>query len=152
MQHSRQRRRLVQQEELPAVQANAVTQSAADSLMMRKRNVRRSADLVRAITQVDVTTDPAAQRELMEWIEGAYADRGGGVLIGLFSHCYLGHPYVDHRLDISGRIITHFTASDTVPPGFDLARPLARSTAYAFIEVYGDGQVVPVRNDGTSAI
>lgn len=152
MPQSRQRRRLVQQESLPAVQANAVAPSSAQALMMRKRKLVRSEELMRAITQVDVTTDPAAQRELMEWIEEVYADRGGGVLLGLFSHCYLGHPYVDHRLDPAGRILTHFTATDAVPPGFDAARPLARSTAYSFIEVYEDGQVVPVRRDGTSAI
>ena len=29
-----------------------------------------------------------------------------------------------------------------------MARPLARNDAYAFIEVYSDGAVIPVRPDG----
>ena len=152
MDSSRQRRHLVQPVPLSAVPANTVTPSAARTLALRKRTLRRSAELMRAITQVDVTTDPAARNELLKWINDVYEDRGGGVLLGLFSHCYLGHPFIDHRLDLGGRILTHFTAADAVPPGFEAARPLARSTAYSFIEVYGDGQVVPIRQDGSSAI
>jgi len=152
VQHSRQRRRLVQAEPLPTVQANAVTPSATQTLMARKRKLRRSEDLMRAVAQVDVTTDPATQRELLEWINAVYEDRGGGPLIGLFSHCYLGHPFIDHKLDFGGRIIQHYTPHDQVPPGFEAARPLARSTAYAFIEVYADGMVVPIRPDGLSAV
>ncbi len=72
--------------------------------------------------------------------------------MGLFAKCYLGHPYVDHRLSLDGAIAEHYAAGDTVPPAFAPCRGLARSAAYAYIEVYGDGQVIPIRTNGNAAI
>jgi len=86
-----------------------------------------------------------------EQIEAAYAERMGGVLLGLFARCYLGAPYVDHRLTIVGRILEHYTAGDEVPAPFDGARGLARSSVYSYIEIYSDGEIVPVTADGTPA-
>ncbi|HOF63765.1 MAG TPA: hypothetical protein PLL54_05615 [Dermatophilaceae bacterium] len=118
---------------------------------LRKRNLRvpRSRDLVDAVLRIDTTTDPAAMRDLMEWIREQYAARQGGTLVGLFGRCYLGTPYVDHHMTMSGSILEHFTPSDDPPPLFVPARGLARSDAYCFIEVYDDGLIVPIRRDGT---
>jgi len=98
-----------------------------------------------------MSTDEISRREILSWLEELYAARDCGTLLGLFGMCYLGEPYVDHLMDIAGTIITHYKPSDLVPSPFDRARPLARSRAYLFIEVYSDGTVVPIRADGSSA-
>lgn len=118
---------------------------------MRNRRKARAADLLDAIRQVDTVSDPEVQRQLMDWINSCYQDRGGGMPIGLFSTCYLGAPYVDHQMDLSANILQHFTLRDHVELPFSMARPLAQSGAYLYIEVYVDGQLLPVRPDGTSA-
>ena len=91
-----------------------------------------------------------ARREVGE-VLGTLAERMGGVLLGLFARCYLGAPYVDHRLTIVGRILEHYSAGDEVPAPFDGARGLARSSVYSYIEIYSDGEVVPIAADGTPA-
>ena len=104
-----------------------------------------------ALRQIDVAPNVQAQREIIDWLKDVYAQRGGGILVGLFGHCYLGPPYVDHAFDLTGAIREHYTASDTVPTMYQSARSLAVSDAYAFIEIYADGHVVPIRPDGTPA-
>ena len=123
-----------------------------DDYTRSKRNQRRSQEILDAIAQIDVTNDPTARQQTHDWIREVYDNRQGGELLGLFSRCYLGAPFVDHRLSITGGIMEHYKADDPVPPGFGPARPLARSSAYLFIEIYTDGQVVPIRNDGSSAL
>jgi len=104
-----------------------------------------------AVRAIDTTANPAVQRQLMDYFREEYEKMHVGVIVGLFSHCYLGHPYVDHRLDIDGHILEHFTAADHVPDVFSPARPLARTEAYLYIEIYQDGQIMPIRQDGTAA-
>lgn len=123
--------------------------ATTNQFAITQRSRPRSAQLVDAILRIDSTVDPAGRRELMQWIREAYDDRGGGELVGLFSKCYLGHPYVDHRMTIVGSIIEHFTHDQVVPPPFTAARPLVRSDAYLFVEIYSDGQVIPIRSDGS---
>ena len=148
-----QRRRLVDHDLSVPVEAHKVTPHITTSAYtLRKRQSRRSADLVDAISRLDTVTDAQVLKDLAAWINSIYEERGGGSVLGLFGHCYLGHPYVDHQMDLAGNITRHFTPSDVPPPAFVLARPLARSTAYLYIEVYDDGQIVPVRPDGSSAI
>ncbi len=116
------------------------------------RGLRRTADMVEALRQLDLAPSPQAQREIVEWLRSVHEARGGGILLGLFGHCYLGHPYVDHAFDMSGQIMQHYTAADHVPPLYTTARPFAVSEAYAYIEIYSDGQVVPVRPDGSPVL
>lgn len=134
------------------VPSQTVAARTTSPQVMKNRSKRRSAELLEAIAQIDTITDPATQGELAAWINERYEERDGGTLVGLFGHCYLGDPYIDHRMDIAGNITQHFKPADGVPGPFAAARPLARSTAYLFIEIYDDGQVVPVRPDGSSAI
>lgn len=117
-----------------------------------QRVAPRSAELVAAVTRLDIHTDERLRLEVMAWISQAYEDRAGGPLLGLFSRCYLGPPYVDHVMDTGGSILQHFAPSEPVPTGFEPARPLVRSGAYAYVEVYLDGQIVPVREDGSSGV
>jgi len=133
-------------------QGRTVDQASARHLD-RNRRVTRTADLVESVQRLDTTTDPAMAQAILRWIQDEYDSRQGGVILGLFSRCYLGAPYVDHRLDLSGGLILeHFTGAETPPGPFQAARPFARSDAYTFIEVYDDGTVIPVRADGRPVI
>lgn len=116
----------------------------------RARSIRRSAELLQAVRGIDTATTPQAQAEIRAWLLEVYESRGGGMLLGLFSHCYLGAPYIDHVLDFGGEIVDHYTPSQQVPPIYVPARPYAMSEAYDYIEIYADGQIVPIRPDGTA--
>lgn len=116
------------------------------------RRSRRSEHLLEALKQIDVAPSIGAQREIVEWLREVYEKRGGGTLVGLFGHCYLGHPYIDHAFDMSGAIMRHYTPGEAVPLVYVGARPFAVSDAYSYIEIYADGQIVPIRPDGTPAI
>jgi hypothetical protein len=149
-------RRIVQtnrQQEALAGPAARTTDLAAARTVDRNRRTVRSQELVAAVQALDTTTDPQLLDAVKQWIREEYDNRQGGQLVGLFSRCYLGHPYVDHRLDLSGGLILeHFTAADDPPPPFLPARPFARSDAYIYVEVYSDGAVVPVRADGRPVV
>jgi hypothetical protein len=120
--------------------------------VLAARRFRRPAELVEAATRVDTAPSAQAQRDIAAWVQEVYEALGAGVPIGLFSHCYLGAPYVDHVLTMAGSIVEHFRAGDPVPPAYEAARPYAVSEQFAYIEIYSDGMVVPVRHDGTAAI
>jgi hypothetical protein len=116
------------------------------------RRLRRPHELLEAIAALDTVADESVRAQILDWIQQSYEDRGGGILLGLFGKCYLGSPYVDHRMSLDGSILEHFKGDENVPPAFEPCRALVRSSAYAYIEVYADGQVVPIRTDGSSAI
>lgn len=148
-------RRIVQTDQTSStVEGRArVVDHAATRSIERNRSIVRSADLIQTVQQLDTTADAAAMREIMQWIHDEYADRQVGQLAGLFGKCYLGSPYVDHRLDLTGGfIVEHFTRDQEPPPPFNAARPLARSDAYIFVEVYTDGTAIPIRPDGRPVI
>lgn len=109
----------------------------------------RHSGLFEAVHRLDTQIDAAARRELASWITDQYATEYGDIPLGFLARCYLGAPYVDHRLDLLQSIAEHYTPDDAVSAPFDRARSLARSNAYEFIEVYGSGTLVPVRVDGT---
>jgi len=136
-----------------AKQSSSKAKQAPPSQMtLRARKLRRSADLVRAITGIDAQSSQVEMVRWLQWISENYEVSDCGLLLGLFSHCYLGDPYIDHRLDLSLSVIEHYTAADSVPDGFEVARPLARNENYAYIEVYTDGSVIPVYFDGRPGV
>lgn len=61
-----------------------------------------------------------------------------GILLGYVAVCYLGKPYEVHTLDMTGSIIEHYKAGQTLPGGLEKARSLAMRGGYDFIEVYVD--------------
>lgn len=61
-----------------------------------------------------------------------------GILLGYVSICYLGKPYEVHTLDMTGQIIEHYKAGQTLPGGLEKARSIALRGGYDFIEVYVD--------------
>lgn len=137
-----------------AGQSQRVTNRAAvvTPAERRARATRRGAELLDAVSRIDTYTTPQAQAEIRSWLQEVYEARGGGMLLGLFSHCYLGAPYIDHVLDFGGEIVDHYTPSQTVPAIYMPARAYAISEAYRYIEIYADGQVIPIRHDGTSVV
>ena len=124
-------------------------QRPPSALERRRRREPRPGELLQAVRNLDLTQDAAYRAELTEWIENAYTERMGGVLLGLFARCHLGPPYVDHRLTVVGHILEHYRPTDIVPPPFDAARTLAQSPVYEYVEVYSDGDIIPVLADGS---
>ena len=118
------------------------------------RNLRkpRHAGLFEAVHRLDVGLDPGARDELARWIRDQYAVDYGDIPMGFVAQCYLGLPYVDHRLDLLHDILDHFSAVQAMPQLFEGARMLARSGAYAYVEVYASGLVAPVLPDGTVVV
>lgn len=125
---------------------------AASRDLQRRRGIARSSELVKLIEEIDVTSDPQAIAAIMDHISQDYEDRNGGQLLGLFGRCFLGDPFIDHHIDLSGSIIQHFSRVQAPPGPFASARPYVRNSAYVFVEVYSDGAVVPVRADGTPVL
>ncbi|MBD9727449.1 hypothetical protein PV755_27690 [Streptomyces caniscabiei] len=109
----------------------------------------RTPELLGRLRRLDAAVDDASVRDIAAWLHEEYVVRGALVPVGFVAPCLLGAPYVDHRLGLDGRILGHCAAHDVMPPPFDGARMLARSDAYAFVEVYADGLVLPVLPDGT---
>lgn len=128
------------------------SETVGRSYTISQRNAVRSPEILEAITRLDTQTSPSARKELLDWLRAEYVARDGGELVGLMARCYLGHPFVDHTLDMSGLILEHYAPRDQVPAGLAVARPVAQSGAYLYVEVYSDGMVVPVREDGRSAV
>lgn len=61
-----------------------------------------------------------------------------GILLGFVSICYLGKPYEVHTLDMTGQIIEHYKARQSLPGSLEKARSVALRGGYDFIEVYVD--------------
>lgn len=116
----------------------------------REFRKNRSGELTNAVARLDAAMDEQTRNQLAEWIAGEYThEYGGAVPLGFLATCYLGPPYVDHRLSLLETIVEHYGPGDAVPSPFGEARSLVRSGAYLYVEIYSDGQLVPVRPDGT---
>lgn len=126
--------------------------AAVDPKLAAKRRFTRPHELREALQQLDATTNPVARKEIADWIQEVYEAYGSSDVVGLFGHCYLGDGHIDHAFSFTGDIIAHYYPNDQVPPMYQGARPLARTDQYAYIEIYADGMIVPVRPDGTAAI
>lgn len=132
------------------IQPNTIESNAlASDLELRNRETARSQQILEAVRHLDMTHDDAYRQELINWLQQAYNERMGGILVGIFGRCYLGSPYIDHRMSITGQIIEHYTHEQTPPEPYARARPLVLSGKYEFVEIYSDGQVIPIRSDGT---
>ena len=118
------------------------------------RNLRkpRSAEVVAAVHRLDATIDQSARDELARWIRNEYFNEIGDLPLGFVAECGLGPPYVDHILDLGHTIVDHYASADPMPEPFAAARMLARSGAYAYVEVYLSGTVVPVLANGSPVV
>ncbi|MEU8316214.1 hypothetical protein [Micromonospora sp. NPDC048887] len=115
----------------------------------RDTRKRRHAGLFEAVRRLDGHLDAGARAELAKWVRDEYEREFGDVPLGFVATCYLGPPYVDHRLDLFHSIVEHYAPGDVMPEPFAQARMLARTGAYAYIEVYAGGTLHPVLPDGS---
>ncbi|MER7673395.1 hypothetical protein ABTY61_33720 [Kitasatospora sp. NPDC096128] len=109
----------------------------------------RPVGFLNAVRRLDAGLDPAACSELADWLKEHYTTEFGDVPLGFLATCYLGAPYVDHQLNLFRSIVDHFAPGDPMPHPFAAARMLVRTGAYAFVEVYDGGLVLPVLPDGS---
>lgn len=109
----------------------------------------RHAGIFEAVRRLDATVDAAERRALAEWVQQEYEREYGDAPLGFVAACFLGPPYVDHRLSLAHSIVDHFAPSDPMPAPFQDHRMLVRTGVYEFVEVYASGAGIPVRADGT---
>jgi hypothetical protein len=108
----------------------------------------RPADVLHALRRLDARLADEELREMGRWIGEQYVTSYGTAPIGYVARCFLGPPYVDHRLGLDGCVLEHYALADVMPDPFGAARMLARSGAYAYVEVYDGGLLLPVLADG----
>ncbi|MEU4176231.1 hypothetical protein [Streptomyces sp. NPDC026589] len=104
--------------------------------------------LLEALRRMDARLADEELRDTAAWLREQYTASYGTAPVGYVAQCFLGPPYVDHLLGTDGRILEHYAPADPMPDPFSAARMLARSGAYAFIEVYEGGLILPVLADG----
>lgn len=129
-------------------QRNALPE--VDRSTLANRLKPRSPELMQVLAQVDHTVDETSRTEIMRWIQDDYDARQGGSLLGMFAKCFLGPPFIDHKLDLLGSILQHFSSTDDPGYPYSQARGLVRSGSYSFVEIYSDGTIVPILPDGTA--
>ena len=117
---------------------SAVSQMEQARLLRRKR----SAEYVNMMQKLDSGGAVHNEQQVKKIIDAIKLEIPEidlpGILLGIVSICYLGHPYEVHTLDMTGGIIEHYKVSETLPGGMEKARSLALHGGYAFIEVYAD--------------
>ncbi|GHI05318.1 hypothetical protein AQI88_23220 [Streptomyces cellostaticus] len=121
----------------------------APGVVRRELYTPRSGKLMDAVGRLDAGLDQQACRSLAEWVREHYTTAYASTPLGFVARCHLGPPYVDHQLSLLHVIVRHFSAAEPMPEPFSAARMLARSGGYAYIEVYDDGLILPVLDDGT---
>lgn len=119
---------------------------------VRGIRARRSAGLIDAVHRLDAALDQATRDAIAAYIRAGYERDIGDLPVGFVAPCGLGPPYVDHILDLGQTIVEHYGPADAMPEPFARARMLVRSGAYAYVEVYLSGTVVPVLGDGSAVI
>lgn len=124
-------------------------ETKTSSWELSNRHHQRPPEILQAVKNLDMTSDPVYRQQLLDWLRQTYSERCGGLLVAIFAKCYLGEPYQDHYVSLTGNIVEHYKRNEPVPDMFLPARPLAASPAYAYIEIYSDGEIIPVAEDGT---
>ncbi|MFD5316847.1 hypothetical protein [Streptomyces sp. NPDC127098] len=100
------------------------------------------------VRRLDAGVDDAARAGLVAALCEEYATAHGSVPLGFVAVCRLGPPYVDHTLNLLGSIVRHYGPTEPMPAPFESARMLVRTGAYAWVEVFDDGLLLPVHEDG----
>lgn len=122
----------------PKKQAKTIDKVALDRMLRQPRSKR----YMDAMTKLDAgghTHNENQVREIIDAIKAEFPEvEITGVLLGFVSKCYLGTPYEVHTLDMTGNIIEHYKAGQTLPGGLEKARAVAIRGNYSFIEVYVD--------------
>lgn len=123
-------------------------------LEKRLRN-KRSSEYMEAIKKLDIGGCEQCRKQFddcVEAIKNEFKDiPENNLLVGLIAKCYLGQPYDVHTLDMSGSILVHYKASESMPALIERARSLALHGGYQYIEVYTDC-LCAVKSDGSVSI
>ncbi|WP_246002128.1 hypothetical protein [Allorhizocola rhizosphaerae] len=127
-------------------------QATTPSPLTRDLRRPRHAGLIEAVHRLDAEISQAARGDLARWIRDQYQTEVGDIPLGFVAKCHLGPPYVDHILDLFDNIVDHYAPADPMPEPFSKARMLVRTNAYAYIEIYGSGEIRPVYPDGTVVV
>lgn len=107
--------------------------------LLRKPRSKEYMDAIRKLDAGGHAHNHNQLEEIIDTIKGEFSELEiVGVMIGIVSTCYLGHPYEVHTLDITGKIIKHYEIGVSLPHGLEKARSLAIRGGYEFIEVYSD--------------
>ena len=126
----------------PNMQQKQQTQQVDKMRMDRLLRRPRSRQYLGALHKLDAgghTHNQDMVNEIMQMIQNEFPEiELGGMLIGYVAICYLGKPYEVHTLDMTGGIIEHYKAGQTLPYGLEKARSIAMWGGYDFIEVYVD--------------
>ncbi|MDT0309253.1 hypothetical protein RM780_20135 [Streptomyces sp. DSM 44917] len=112
------------------------------------REQARPPEVLRAVRSLDAGLDAPARAQLAAWLREHYESRNEPLPLGFVAACHLGPPYVDHRLSLIGAILEHYAPDEAMPEPFSGARMLVRAGAYAYVEVYDNGLLLPVHDDG----
>ncbi|WP_273353633.1 hypothetical protein [Corynebacterium resistens] len=112
---------------------------------IKNRQRNRPEQLIEVLRELDHSQNPVHVARAIEEIRQLYRELMVGDLVGLFGRCYLGNPFIDHQVSITGGVLQHFSPNDEVPFPFSVARGVLKSTtAYEYVEVYSDGSLVPL--------
>lgn len=107
--------------------------------LLRKTRSKEYMDTLHRLDAGGHTHNQHKVNEIIDAIRNEFPEvEISGILLGFVSICYLGKPYEVHTLDMTGQIIEHYKAGQTLPGGLEKARSIALRGGYAFIEVYVD--------------
>ena len=124
--------------EAPKKKAQTIDKVTLDRMLRQPR----SKQYMDAMTKLDAgghTHNQNQVNDIIDAIRNEFPEvEITGVLLGFVSKCYLGAPYEVHTLDMTGNIIEHYKAGQTLPGGLEKARAVAIRGSYSFIEVYVD--------------
>lgn len=127
-----------QQNQAQKQQTQQMDKMKMDRLLRKKR----SKEYMDALHKLDAGGHVHNQNKVNEIINAIRDEfpevEISGVLLGYVSICYLGRPYEVHTLDMTGQIIEHYKAGQSLPGGLERARYIALRGGYDFVEVYVD--------------
>lgn len=107
--------------------------------LLRKTRSKEYMDALHRLDAGGHTHNQNKVNEIIDAIRNEFPEvELSGILLGFVSICYLGKPYEVHTLDMTGQIIEHYKAGQTLPGGLEKARSIALRGGYDFIEVYVD--------------
>ena len=122
--------------------------------ILRKKRSKKYMEILQTLDAGGHVQNQEKVNELIEAIRQEFPEVElvkAGLLIGIVSKCYLGHPYEVHILDCTLSIVEHYKKGQTLPNGMEKARALAARDMYQYIEVYTD-HCCAISSDGTVSI
>lgn len=135
---------------------DAKTKKTSSSLSKTDRarilNRKRSDQYLKLITQLDAGNHTSLHESIEIIIAAIHAELPELSIedfpVGIVARCYLGNFFEVHTLNLGGGIIHHYKFFEPLPSELEKARSLSLRPEYAFIEVYSNGDMRAVEEDG----